>query len=63
MAVLPQANYAALIARIGSDGTPFLIGTQSTLRSEAAGQLLLGVNDRYYPDNTGRFIARVTVSK
>jgi hypothetical protein len=63
MAVLPGANYAALIARIGDNGAPFLVGAEGTHRSDAAGPLQLGINDQYHPDNTGRCIARVRLGR
>jgi CHAT domain len=62
MAVVPQANYAALIGKVGN-GAPFLVGRQATYRADATGQLQLGVNDQYFPDNTERFTARVAVTR
>lgn len=59
-AALPRTLAGALIGRIGN-GTPFGIGSQTTITAPAAGQLFLGVNDDSYGDNTGSF--QVSVSR
>jgi hypothetical protein len=45
----------ALIGRIGPNGRPFAIGTQTTIVAPAAGILYLGVNDDGFTDNQGSF--------
>ena len=52
----PTAPVGALIGRVGTNGKPFGIGTQSqALGMPAAGRLYLGVNDNEIGDNAGAF--------
>ena len=44
----------ALIGKIGN-GTPFGVGTQTTIVAPAAGLLFLGVNDDGFADNKGNY--------
>jgi PA-IL-like protein len=56
---IPSRPAAALIGRVGNDA-PFFIGNdQNGIRMRSSGQLLLGINDDVFEDNTGAF--RVTV--
>lgn len=57
--VAPGLNCWSLIGRIGG-GPPFEVGTSLTLTAFASGELELGVNDDYYVDNTGSWVATVT---
>jgi len=59
-APLPSALAGALIGRIGTNGTPFAIGSGVQVPMPAAGQLFLGVNDDGYEDNQGEFRVDVT---
>jgi len=53
----------SLIGKIGQNGTPFQVGTSLTnFTAPASGELFLGVNDNYLPDNTGSWIAKVVVT-
>lgn len=54
------ANFASLIARVGS-GTPFVVGAGGSFIAENDGVLQLGVNDTRFDDNTGAFSVLVTV--
>ncbi len=52
----PTAPVGALIGRVGNNGKPFGIGSQSQpLPMPAAGRLYLGVNDNEIGDNSGAF--------
>ncbi len=58
-----QTAYAgALIGRIGT-GAPFLIGSSSQpIAMNAAGRLMLGVNDDQLQDNSGNYMVAMTLS-
>jgi len=43
-----------LIGRIGN-GSPFVVGDQSSLRVKSSGPLMLGINDFKHSDNAGQF--------
>jgi hypothetical protein len=45
----------ALIGRIGPNGAPFAIGTQTSIVAPGTGLLFLGVNDDGFGDNQGGF--------
>jgi hypothetical protein len=45
----------ALIGRIGPNGAPFGVGTQTAIVAPAAGVLFLGVNDDAHGDNKGNY--------
>ena len=53
------AGMLVFVGRIGEDGTPFNVGSSATTDA-SAGELYLGVNDNYYPDNTGSWTVEVT---
>ena len=61
LAGLEDENHAALIGRIGEDGTPFVVGLGIDLVSESEGRLYLGVNDVGVGNNGGEFVALVTL--
>jgi PKD repeat protein len=52
---MPGAPRMALVGRIGTTGTPFLIGTSMQFTAQATGQLFLAPNDDWYVtwDNSG----------
>jgi hypothetical protein len=54
-APLPRTPAGALIGRVGENGTPFVIGSQTAVRMPAAGVLFLGVNDDGPQDNQGEY--------
>jgi hypothetical protein len=57
----PGALVAALVGQVG-DGQPFLIGTGGTFTADDKGRLKLAFNDsRLLGDNSGAFIAEITV--
>ncbi|MEW6092982.1 MAG: LecA/PA-IL family lectin [Chloroflexota bacterium] len=60
--LLNYATYAALVGRIG-DQEPFYIGTYTRIVVPQDGILYLGVNDNigYHGDNSGSFIANITI--
>jgi len=57
----PGLRCWSLIGKVGA-GAPFEVGTQTSFRVLSAGELSLGVNDNYIPDNFGTFAVTVTVS-
>ncbi|WP_320772878.1 CHAT domain-containing protein [Streptomyces sp. CRN 30] len=59
MAVLDRANFAALLARIGDRGAPFLVGGGAKGSATTSGELSLGLNDRNPDDNTGALTVRI----
>lgn len=59
-AIAPALTCFALIGKIGSSGTPFLVGSASTQTATANGRLYLAVNDTYHFDNSGQFTVTVT---
>ncbi|WP_030611896.1 CHAT domain-containing protein [Streptomyces sclerotialus] len=54
-----QVNFAALLAKVGDQATPFFVGGGVNGRAETAGELLLGLNDRTADDNTGDFTVTI----
>ena len=49
----------SLIGSIGSSGPAFQLGKHVAFDSGAGGKLYLGVNDNYYPDNTGHWTVTI----
>jgi serine/threonine protein kinase len=60
-ALLEEAPLGALVGRIGTEGSPFLVGERLTLRAAQEGMLFLGFNDNlgHAADNDGVFTVRV----
>ncbi len=63
----PRVPYVArdlrchsLIGRIGSLGMFFEVGSSTQFRTPMAGRLYLGVNDNFFPDNSGNWIAVIS---
>ena len=52
----------SLIGKVGRNGKPFEIGTGTTFKAVNAGNLVLGVNDNFVNDNTGRILVTVGVT-
>lgn len=59
--VVEDAQHAALIGKIGEDGTPFLVGADASFVVRVDGRLFLGCNDKDTRNNRGEFVATVTV--
>jgi hypothetical protein len=55
----PGLNCWSLVGRIGPTGVIFPVGTSLDMQSPDAGQLYLGFNDDYYPNNSGTFVATI----
>jgi hypothetical protein len=53
--------YGALVGKIGASGTPFLIGSSTTINPTVDDTLYLAVNDNlpFYGDNHGWYIVTV----
>ena len=65
-AVLPSANFGALLGRIGSSGDWFLVGKSKKFTASTSGQLYLIVNDTLggFADNSCRhFTAKIRVKE
>ena len=57
----PSVPVGALIGKVGNNGKPFAIGSQTqALPMPASGRLYLGVNDNELGDNSGAFTVVVT---
>jgi hypothetical protein len=56
----PGLNCWSLIGRIGDSGVIFQVGNTFKLTSPVSGELYLGANDNYYPDNSGAYTATIT---
>ena len=63
----PRVPYVArdlrchsLIGRIGSPGTFFEVGSSTQFRAPVGGRLYLGVNDNFFPDNSGNWTAVIS---
>jgi hypothetical protein len=61
--VLPTANHASLIGRVGDNGTPFNVGASTRFTASVPGRLFLGINDIGLENNDGAFQARVTIER
>lgn len=59
--VVPEAQHVALVGKIGEDGTPFLVGAETSFVVKVDGRLFLGPNDQDVRNNRGEFVATVTV--
>jgi len=60
--VVPCADHAGLIGRVGQDGEPFFLGAESVSVATQAGHLYLGVNDKNIGDNSGSYAVRLTTA-
>ncbi len=51
----------SLVGRFGANGTPFQVGSNLTVTvpATASGEFFLGVNDNYYGDNSGSWVATI----
>ncbi|MGH8873084.1 MAG: hypothetical protein ACRDWS_14060, partial [Acidimicrobiia bacterium] len=58
---LPTDNHNAMVGRVG-DGDPFLVGDSLTFTADADGVFYLGVNDQGVENNTGQYVASITVT-
>lgn len=53
----------SLIGKVGQDGAAFEVGTSLVdYAAPSSGELFLGVNDTFYPDNTGTWTATVSLN-
>ena len=55
-------KHMALIGRIGTSGTPFVIGSSATITATASGVLWLAANDSCSTDNSGTYQVSMTLS-
>ncbi len=60
--VAPQQPCWSLVGKIGVNGSIFEVGTGTTFKAEASGELYLGVNDNNFGDNSGNWTASISVS-
>jgi hypothetical protein len=59
--VLGGVRCWSLLAKIGEQGAPVYVGDRGSFTASEAGELLLGVNDDNFVDNTGTWTAAVDV--
>jgi hypothetical protein len=55
LSLLPAEPHAALIAKVGASGAPFLVGRGTREQADSQGRLYLGVNDLAVRDNSGYY--------
>ncbi len=61
--LVPNLPCLTLIGRIGANGVPFEVGTNYSIpQVSTAGELYLGVNDTYFPDNSQGWNATINQS-
>ena len=58
----PKANCWSLIAKVGA-ATPVEVGSATSFRAQQGGALLLGLNDNFRQDNTGQWLATISVTR
>jgi hypothetical protein len=61
--LVPGLNCWSLVGEIDSSGTvpTFEVGKALTLHVSVSGELLLAMNDNYYPDNSGGWTVTIEV--
>ena len=52
---MPDELIGALVGKIGSGGTPFLIGSDAAITADTTGELYVVINDNYMDNNSGFF--------
>jgi len=59
----PDADLSchSLIGRIGLSGPIFEVGSSGRFRTPVDGRLYLGVNDNFFPDNSGNWTAEISL--
>jgi hypothetical protein len=57
----PGLSCWSLVGRIGTTGVIFPVGTSLTMPAPYSGELYLAFNDDYYPNNSGDFVAMITM--
>jgi hypothetical protein len=60
---ISEGDHAGLIAKVAVAGTAFVVGASRRFTSDSDGQLFLGINDRGVDNNSGEFVARVSVKR
>ena len=60
---LNEVNHGALIGRIGDAGTPFFVGSTYRITIQNDGRLFLGINDIGLDNNSGEYVAEVSVTR
>jgi hypothetical protein len=59
---IKNVNRGALVAKVGKNGAPFLIGASGQFIVGPEGKLMFGINDDNVKNNTGAFTLTVTVN-
>src|SRR5208337_1127558 len=59
--VAPELPCHSLIGRIGLSGPIFEVGSSGRFRAAIAGRLYLGVNDNFFPDNSGNWTVQIAL--
>ncbi len=58
--IAPGLPCYSLIGKIGVSGTPFEIGANLQFTATTAGELYIGLNDNYFPDNNGTWSVAIS---
>ncbi len=62
--LMPSVGVGALIGKVGTNGTPFLIGAnRAPITMPATGRLWFGVNDEFWGDNAGDYQVTVMTAR
>ena len=59
--LVPDADFGALIGKIGDGGPGFVIGQQSNRTADRSGEVILAVNDSIFFDNEGQYQVSIHV--
>ncbi len=59
--IAPSLACHSLLGRIGLSGKIFEIGARREFRPTAFGRFYLGINDNFFPDNSGSWTAHITL--
>jgi hypothetical protein len=57
--IAPELRCHSLIGRIGLSGAIFEVAVSRRFRATSAGRLYLGVNDNFFPDNSGNWTVQI----
>jgi hypothetical protein len=63
VAALSGKNQSSIIGRNGATGAPFYVGMLVRFTVPPGGRLFLGINDTNVTDNSGEYVAAVTVAQ
>ncbi len=59
----PELPCHSLLGRIGPSGSIFEVGAKREFHASLSGRLYLGINDNFFPDNSGSWTAQITMGR